>query len=159
MTLRIPLWLALVVCTVAGFVMLYLGWGQAFVANDRCLEIGGHYEEHWDTCNKSTQTSPRTTYNGPTYTGELDGQDIQLQLRDDFMGYRMLANGQRVVGDLNTERGNDRDPNATVYVLNPLSEPDRQVRFMVSKTAGVEELVLLGPDGELETTHLKSANN
>ncbi len=159
MTLRIPPWLALAVCTIAGFVALYLSWGRAFVANDRCLDDGGRYEERWDTCNKSTQTSPRTTYNGPTYVGELDGQNIELQLRDDLLGYRMLADGQRVIGDLNTERGHDRDPNATVYVLNPFSEHDRQVRFVVTKNAGVEELVLLGPDGEPETTHLKSVNN
>ena len=50
MTLRIPPWLALAVCTIAGFVALYLGWGRAFVANDRCLDDGGRYEERWDTC-------------------------------------------------------------------------------------------------------------
>ena len=146
-------WLATACGIGAGLVAVYALWGQEYIAIDRCLDAGGTYNKFWTTCDKHLIENPRTqfsVYTGPVFSGELNGQKVRLQVQDDFQSYRMIQNGLRTEGDVNTERGYKRDPDATVYVLNPWSEEDRQIRFLVSQNAGVEELVLLGPDGELQ---------
>lgn len=66
---------------------------------------------------------------------------MSLQLRDDFLGYRMVDGGLRVVGDLNTEKGFGKEDNAVVYVLNANAEDAKQLRFLLKKGEGVDSLL------------------
>lgn len=152
MTVHIPKWLLAVLCVGAGFGVLYFSWAQEFIAIDRCLDQGGSYEALWETCNTSSAEPSRnnfTAYTGTVYSGALDEQKVQLQIRDDAQRYRMIKNGLRIEGDLNTENGIGKNDNEVAYVLNPQSEDSRKIRLLLSKTGSTEELVLIGPDRQL----------
>ena len=138
--------LAGLICLSAAGIALYWGWAREFIAIDRCLDQGGGYEELWQTCERSSQEDPGGAYPGPTYSGVLDGKNVELKLRGDASAYRMVEDGLRVMGDLNTERGFASDPDATVYVLNPYAKAHQQIRLRVSKNAGTDELVQVGAD-------------
>jgi hypothetical protein len=96
----------------------YFLWVQNFIATDRCMDAGGAYDIAWQVCDKSNAESISTQFTGPVYVGTIDGQSVRLQLRDDALSYRMIAPPLRILGDLNTLRGFERDDNAVVYVLN-----------------------------------------
>ena len=121
--------------------LAYSVWVKDFIAEDRCLDAGGAYEKVWQTCSKSMSDGPKSTFSGPVYAGLLEGRDVSLQLRDDFLGYRMVDGGLRVVGDLNTEKGFGKEDNAVVYVLNPSAEAAKQLRFLLKKGDGVDSLL------------------
>ena len=122
-----------------------------FISEDRCLDAGGAYEKVWQTCSKSMSDGPKTTFSGPVYAGSLEGRDVSLQLRDDFLGYRMVDGGLWVVGDLNTEKGFGKEDNAVVYVLNPSAEAARQLRFLLKKTDTVDSLLQVRTDEDVVT--------
>jgi len=121
--------------------LAYSVWVKDFIAEDRCLDAGGAYEKVWQTCSKSMSDGLKTTFSGPVYAGSLEGRDVSLQLRGDFLGYRMVDGGLRVVGDLNTEKGFGKEDNAVVYVLNPSAEAAKQLRFLLKKGEGVDSLL------------------
>ena len=150
MTWPIPKWITAVICLSAAGLTLYWGWAREFMAIDRCLDDGGGYEELWQTCEKSWLQDPKASYHVPTYTGVLDGKKVKLKLRSDASAYRMVEDGLHITGDLHTERGFDRNDNATVYVLNAFSEAHRQIRFLAFKNAEVDELVRIGADQRLQ---------
>ena len=114
---RTSFWIILILSIALFFSSAYLAysvWVKDLIAEDRCLDAGGAYEKVWQTCSKSMSDGPKTTFSGPVYAGSLMGRDVSLQLRDDFLGYRMVDGGLRVVGDLNTERGFGKEDNAVV---------------------------------------------
>ena len=80
----------------------------------------------------------------------LDGQKIQLQIRDDAQTYRMVKDGLRIEGEMNTEKGFEKNDDAVVYVLNPWAEDPMQIRLLLSQTGSGQELVLIGPDHQLQ---------
>ena len=121
--------------------IVYSVWVKDLIAEDRCLDAGGAYEKVWQTCSKSMSDGPKSTFSGPVYAGSLEGRDVSLQLRDDFLGYRMVDGGLRVVGDLNTEKGFAKENNAVVYVLNPSAEAAKQLRFLLKKGEGANSLL------------------
>jgi hypothetical protein len=131
--------------------LFYAVWVKDFIAEDRCLDAGGAYEKVWQTCSKSISDGPKTTFGGPVYVGSLDGKEVSLQLRDDFLGYRMVDGGLRVVGDLNTEKGFGKEDNAVVYVLNPSAEAAKQLRFLLKKRDGVDSLLQVRTDEDVLT--------
>jgi hypothetical protein len=98
-----------------------------------------------------------TQFTGPVYVGTIDGQSVRLKLRDDALGYRMIAPPLRILGDLNTLRGFERDDNAVVYVLNASGEEARQIRLLLTKTGTRDELVRIGPDDKLHTKEVLRA--
>lgn len=157
MKVRGSSWLAALACTGAALVTAYFLWVQNFVAMDRCMDAGGAYDMAWEVCDKSTAESHGPQYTGPVYVGTLDGQSVRLQLRDDTLGYRMIAKPLRVLGDLNTLRGFERDDNAVVFVLNAFDEEERQIRLLVSKDSSRDELIRIGPDGKLRTNEVLRA--
>lgn len=153
MTVHTPKWLLIALCIGAACVGLYVSWAQEFIAIDRCLDDGGRYEALWQTCSKTGAENPRTNftiYTGPVYSGVLDGQKIQLQIRDDAQTYRMVKDGLRIEGEMNTEKGFEHQGNAVVYVLNPWAEDPMQIRLLLSKTGSGQELVLIGPNHRLQ---------
>jgi hypothetical protein len=131
--------------------LFYSVWVKEFIAEDSCLDAGGAYEKVWQTCNKSSSDGPKTSFGGPVFAGSLDGKDVSLQLRDDFLGYRMVDGGLRVVGDLNTEKGFGKEDNAVVYVLNPSAEAAKQLRFLLKKGDGVDSLLQVSTDEDVLT--------
>ncbi len=132
--------LSITLCFSSAYIV-YSVWVKDLIAEDRCLDAGGAYEKVWQTCSKSMSDGPKTTFSGPVYAGSLMGRDVSLQLRDDFLGYRMVDGGLRVVGDLNTEKGFGKEDNAVVYVLNPSAEDAKQLRFLLKKGEGVDSLL------------------
>jgi hypothetical protein len=155
MAAKIKKWLSIVamvaIATCMAATCLYFVWAKEFIAIDRCLDAGGVYEKDWETCNKSMSDMPKTTFTGPVYAGTLNGKKVRLQLRDDYLGYRMIENGLRTVGDLNTERGFGSDNDSVVYVLNPTGyDEPRQTRFLRTQINGVEELQPIAPGDKLQ---------
>lgn len=73
----------------------------------------------------------------------LKGKTVRLSLRDKLLKYQMIEDGLRIVGDLNTEKGIEKDDNATVYVLNSNAEDSKQIRFVASTSGGKPELLLI----------------
>ena len=141
---RTSFWIILILSIALCFSTAYLAysaWVKDFIAEDRCLDAGGAYEKVWQTCSQSMSDGPKTTFSGPVYAGSLEGKEVSLQLRDDFLGYRMVDGGLRVVGDLNTEKGFGKEDNAVVYVLNPSAEAAKQIRFLFKKIDGVDSLL------------------
>lgn len=157
MKARCSFWLAIAACAGAALATAYFLWVQNFVAMDRCMDEGGAYDMAWQVCDKSTAESTSTQFTGMVYVGNIDGQRSRLQLRDDALGYRMIAAPLRILGDLNTLRGFERDENAVVFVLNANSEEARQIRFLLSKNSARDELVRIGPDGKLRTNEVLRA--
>jgi hypothetical protein len=64
----------------------------------------------------------------------------------------MMQDGQRIVGDLNTEKGIEKDDNASVYVLNPNAEDSKQNRFVTSTSGGKPKLLLIGHNDQVPGT-------
>ena len=151
MKARNSFWLAVTAFAGAASAAAYFLWVQNFIATDRCLDAGGAYDMAWQVCDKSNAESTSTQFTGPFYLGTIDGQSVRLQLRDDALGYRMIAPPLRILGDLNTLRGFERDDNAVVYVLNANGEETRQIRFLLSKDGNRDELIRIGPDDKLHT--------
>lgn len=152
---RTSFWIILILSIALCFSTAYLAysvWVKDFIAEDRCLDAGGAYEKVWQTCSKSMSDGPKTAFSGPVYAGSLEGGDVSLQLRDDFLGYRMVDGGLRVVGDLNTEKGFGKEDNAVVYVLNPSAEAARQLRFLLKKTDTVDSLLQVRTDEDVLTS-------
>lgn len=153
MTLRTPLWLLIGICFGAACVALYFSWAKEFIAVDRCLDAGGSYEERWQTCNLHQIEDPAeklSVYTGPVYTGALDGQQVHLQIRDDFQTYRMVKDGLRMEGDVNTEKGFEQDHNAVVYVLDWKTDAPLQTRLLLDQHGGIAQLRLIGVDLKLQ---------
>ncbi len=141
------------VCSAAGLVAAYGMWGKDHMAMNQCVDSGGVYNKDWVTCDKTTVEKPQTTfsvYTGPVYVGVFKGKTVRLQLQDDSQKYRMIQDGLRIVGDINTERGFDKDDNATVYVLNPNAQDSKQIRFVASTSDGKPELLLLGQKHQVQ---------
>jgi hypothetical protein len=139
--MRASSWLTTTACAVTALITSYFLWGQNFVAMDRCMDEGGAYDTAWQVCDKSSSQLSGPQYTGPVHIGKIDGQSVRLQLRDDSLGYRMIAPALRILGDLNTLRGFERDDNAVVFVLNPNGDEERKIQFLVSKTSTRDELV------------------
>jgi hypothetical protein len=147
-------WIILILSITLCFSSAYLVYSvrvKDFILEDRCLDAGGAYEKVWQTCNKSISDGPKFTFGGPVYAGSLNGKEVSLQLRDDFLGYRMVDGGLRVIGDLNTEKGFGKEDNAVVYVLNPSAEAAKQLRFLLKKRDGVDSLLQVGTDEDFIT--------
>lgn len=143
-------WSVVLLCTtVAGF-GLYSSRAKESIAMDRCLDAGGAYEKSWKICDKTTIEAPDMRFSGPVFAGILDGNKVSLQLRDDQLAYRMIANGLRMVGDLNTERGFQTDDQAVVYVLDWLRDDADQMRFVQVFVNGAQELQRIGPDQKIQ---------
>ena len=157
MKARNSFWLAVTAFAGAASAAAYFLWVQNFIATDRCLDAGGAYDMAWQLCDKSIAESISTQFTGPVYVGTIDGQNVRLQLRDDALGYRMIAPPLRLLGDLNTLRGFERNENAVVFVLNAFDEEARQIRFLVSKDSAHDELIRIGPDGKLRTNEVLRA--
>jgi hypothetical protein len=154
---RDSFWLAVTALTGAASAAAYFLWVQNFIAIDRCMDAGGAYDMAWQVCDKSNAESISTQFTGPVYVGTIDGQSVRLKLRDDALGYRMIAPPLRILGDLNTLRGFERDDNAVVYVLNASGEEARQIRLLLTKTGTRDELVRIGPDDKLHTKEVLRA--
>lgn len=153
MTVRMPKWWLIAACLGAASVALYFSWAREFIAIDRCLDEGGRYEALWQICSKTGAENPRTdfsVYTGPVYSGELGGQKVHVQIRDDFQKYRMVKGRLRIEGDLNTEKGFEKNDDAVVFVLNPEADDPMQIRFLLSPSRPNEALVLIGPDHQLQ---------
>ena len=157
MKARCSFWLAVAACTGAASAAAYFLWVQNFIAIDRCLDAGGAYDMTWQVCDKSNNESISTQFTGPVYVGTIEGQSVRLQLRDDALGYLMIAPPLRILGDLNTLRGFELDDNAVVYVLNASGEEARQIRLLLTKTGTRDELVRIGPDDKLDTKEVLRA--
>jgi hypothetical protein len=70
------------------------------------------------------------------YSARIDRVDVVFQQKD-YTSYRLITNGAVREGELNTERGFEDDPDATVYVLNwqkPEAQQMLYVRFTVEPT-------------------------
>ena len=141
---HISRWLAIFSIVACALFVFYSGWVKSFIDEDRCLDAGGRYEATWKTCDKTDESPQGPGFSGALFVGTLQGQSIELQLRDDGLAYRMMENGRRIDGNLNTERGHGADDNAVVYVLNPSGPESRQIRLLVSKGQGDDERVLVG---------------
>ena len=153
MTVHTPKWLLMALCIGAACAGLYVSWAREFSAVDRCRDDGGRYEALWQTCSKTGAENPRTdfsVYTGPIYSGELGGQKVHVQIRDDFQKYRMVKDRLRIEGDLNTEKGFEKNDEAVVFVLNPGVDDPMQIRFLLSPSTPNEALVLIGPDHQLQ---------
>lgn len=151
MKTRLLKWVVVLICLATAVLSVFVFRLKEFMAIDRCMDAGGAYEKSWKVCDKSLTETPDTRFSGPVFAGMLDGQKISLQLRDDQMGYRMIDNGLRVVGDMNTERGFQNDDNAVVYVLNWTQDEAQQIRFLRVLAHGEEVLRRIGPDQQLQT--------
>ena len=157
MKARHSFWLAVTAFAGAASAAAYFLWVQNFIATDRCMDAGGAYDLAWQVCDKSNAKSISTQFTGPVYVGTIDGQSVHLQLSDDALSYRMIAPPLRILGDLNTLRGFERDDNAVVYVLNASGEEARQIRLLLTKTGTRDELVRIGPDDKLHTKEVLRA--
>jgi hypothetical protein len=65
------------------------------------------------------------------FSARIDRVDVVFEQKD-YTSYRLITNGAVREGELNSERGFENDPNATVYVLNwqkPEAQQMRYVRF------------------------------
>lgn len=150
-------WLATVSCAGAALITVYFLWGQAAISIERCMDAGGAYDTAWQVCDKSSAESSASQYTGPVYAGTIDGQSVRLQLRNDTLGYRMITEPLRIVGDLNTLRGFERDDNAVVFVLNASNNVAQQIRFLASKSSVADELIRIGLDDKLSTREVLRA--
>lgn len=81
-----------------------------------------------------------------TFQGTVHGTFWTFE-HHDYSDFRLQRGEQTEVGDLNTERGWQDDMNATVYVLHPNAEADRQL-LLVRRT-GTSALVLLNDQRQL----------
>lgn len=121
------------------------------------MDAGGAYDTAWQVCDKSSAESSASQYTGPVYAGTIDGQSVRLQLRNDTLGYRMITEPLRIVGDLNTLRGFERDDNAVVFVLNASDNVAQQIRLLSSKSSVADELIRIGLDDKLSTREVLRA--
>ena len=62
----------------------------------------------------------------------------------------MVKGRLRIEGDLNTEKGFEKNDDAVVFVLNPEADDPMQIRFLLSPSRPNEALVLIGPDHQLQ---------
>lgn len=143
-------WPLVLLCIALVGVCIFFLRAREFMAIDRCMDAGGAYEKAWKICDKSNTDAPDTRFSGPVFAGILDGKKIHLQLRDDHLGYRMINNGLRIVGDLNVERGLGKDDNAVIYVLDWTQDAAQHIRFLRVLVNGAEELQRIGPDQQLQ---------
>ncbi len=98
--------------------LLYQFWGREFIAQDRCLDAGGAYQQATQSCDHSMDDIAYDAFDGVTYYGVVDGKSVSLEIIGHGDGYRMSVDGQVTLGELNTERGFEQDENASLFILN-----------------------------------------
>jgi hypothetical protein len=81
------------------------------------------------------------------FSARVDRVDVVFEQKD-FTSYRLITNGAVREGELNSERGFENDPDATVYVLNWQKPESQQMRY-VRLTAEPTKLYLLDTDGKI----------
>ena len=69
-----------------------------------------------------------------SFTGIMNGDTILFE-HSHYLKYRLTENGKVRLGEVNTERGFEKDRNATVYVLDP-DKPEGEQKYFVRFTGG-----------------------
>jgi hypothetical protein len=78
------------------------------------------------------------------YAARVDRVDVAFEQKD-YTRYRLTTNGLVREGELNTERGFEEDPDATVYVLN-WRKPEGEQIYYVRLTAEPDRIYVLDGD-------------
>ncbi|MGH2438548.1 hypothetical protein [Vibrio cholerae] len=130
--------------------LLYQFWGREFIAQDRCLDAGGAYQQATQSCDHSMDDIAYDAFDGVTYYGMVDGKSVSLEIIGHGDGYRMSVDGQVTLGELNTERGFEQDENASLFILNWRQPEIEQIKW-VKLSSDHQRLVLVDKDGKLDT--------
>lgn len=94
------------------------------------------------------------SYWGTLPCSGCSGTETTLEISGDFQKFRLHEKKQgtdkviTIEGNLNTERGFENDPDATVYILNH-DKPADQQRFFVRSTGNDNELKALDKNRKL----------
>lgn len=131
--------------------LVYVLWGRGFAAQDRCLDAGGSYDKQTGVCDHNTDDIAYEKFDGVVYSGVIDGKQTSLEIIGAGDGYRMSVNGQVTLGQFNTERGFGSDENASTYILN-WQQPESQQKKFVKLSKDLSSLVMVGSNGQLDTT-------
>ncbi len=81
------------------------------------------------TMSTTTAVVPSTWVSTERYSARVDRVEVIFE-QADYTHYRLQTNGLVREGDLNTERGYENDPDATVYVLNWQQPVGQQIRYV-----------------------------
>ncbi|EGR1038741.1 hypothetical protein ID062_00525 [Vibrio cholerae] len=130
--------------------LLYQFWGREFIAQDRCLDAGGAYQQATQSCDHSMDDIAYDAFDGVIYRGVVDGKSVSLESIGHGDGYRMSVDGQVTLGELNTERGFEQDENASLFILNWRQPEIEQIKW-VKLSSDHQRLVLVDKDGKLDT--------
>jgi hypothetical protein len=149
-------------------IFVFVTWVLPYKAMDRCLDSGGAYAQSLARCDNELKDEPSDKLVGLVFirmidgqrvsylqqadlpnAGVLDGHKFSFEIKDNGQSYRMVMRGQTTTGALNTERGFGADENAVVYILNDDQPPEKQLRFLRRVEGKVNQLVQIGPDGQL----------
>lgn len=136
--------------------LLYLFWGREFIAQDRCLDAGGAYQQATQSCDHSMDDIAYDAFDGVIYHGVVDGKSVSLEIIGHGDGYRMSVDGLVTLGELNTERGFEQDDNTSLFILNWRKPEVEQIKF-VKLSNDHQRLVLVDVGGSLDTRAILSA--
>ena len=81
------------------------------------------------------------------YLAQVDRVTVVFEQRD-YTSYTLTTNGLVRTGELNSERGFENDPDATVYILNWQKPEGEQIRY-VRLTAEPKYLYMLDTEREI----------
>lgn len=133
------------------FILLCVLWGREVIAQDRCLEADGSYNQQKGTCDHNIDDFSYKKFDGIVYRGVINAKPITLEIIGQGDGYRMSVDGQVTLGELNTERGFNHDENASLFILNWQQPESEQIKFVrLSKNYSV--LFGVNANGELDNT-------
>lgn len=79
--------------------LLYQFWGREFIAQDRCLDAGGAYQQATQSCDHSMDDIAYDAFDGVIYHGVVDGKSVSLEIIGHGDGYRMSVDGQVTLGN------------------------------------------------------------
>ncbi|MBF4280948.1 hypothetical protein EAY27_28130, partial [Vibrio anguillarum] len=124
---------ALVGISLLSIGLLYQFWGREFIAQDRCLDAGGAYQQATQSCDHNMDDiayDAFDAFDGVIYHGVVDGKSVSLEIIGHGDGYRMSVDGLVTLGELNTERGFEQDDNASLFILNWRKPEVEQIKFV-----------------------------
>lgn len=84
--------------------------------------------------NTNTGSGVKQTKPTETFTGTMNGVKVVFK-HNDYTQYRLKEGKKVTTGALNTERGFEKDEDATVYILNS-DKPESEQKYFVRYTDG-----------------------